>query len=310
MAGPVVLLLQIRLDDGVSTTRIVKIEPGGGPVTVGRRRGVEIQLPSPSVSFIHARLFVRDSLWFVEDLRSSNGTWRNGVRMVPGRPHPIASGDTIRFGKVQVDAVADGANRALDAATVTLARQLVADLFGTVSPEQAPCVRVTEGPDAGKQLILANAEKPYRAGRAPDCELVLGDEDCSRIHVAFVRRDVGILVVDLDSKNGVIVDGIRIASEQFIGDGTVIQIGGTTLVLNDPEAQYLAQMEALSDEAGLGEPPALTSASELSTPVAAPTPVVTATAKAPGREKGLILIAGIASAVLIALLLLVLTLVF
>ncbi|MDZ4694328.1 MAG: FHA domain-containing protein [Deltaproteobacteria bacterium] len=314
MSGPAPLLLQIRIDDGVCTIRALKLDPTGGPVTVGRRRGVEIQLPSPSVSFVHARIFVRDSLWFVEDLNSSNGTFRNGSRILSGRPHPISDGDTIRFGKVQVqvqfDAAMEGSERSVEAGTVTLARQLVADLFGAVSPVQAPSLRVTDGPDVGKQLILADAQKPYRAGRAPDCELVLVDEDCSRTHVAFVRRDVGILAVDLDSKNGVIVDGIRIASEQPVGDAAVIQIGGTTLVLNDPEAQYLAQMEALSDAVGPGEhaPPDLAAAS--GPPMATPLPVATVPSKSSGREKGLVLIAGIASAVLIGLLVLVLTLVF
>jgi pSer/pThr/pTyr-binding forkhead associated (FHA) protein len=311
-SGPPPLLLQIRIDDGLCTTRALKLDPAGGPVAVGRRRGVEIQLPSSSVSFVHARVFVRDSLWFVEDLNSSNGTWRNGVRMMPGRPHPLAKGDTILFGKVraQIDAVTEGPERSMDAGTGTLARQLIADLFGAVSPEQAPFLRVTDGPDVGKQLILAQMAKPYRAGRAPDCELVLGDEDCSRTHVAFVRRDVGILVVDLDSKNGVIVDGIRIASEQPIGDGAVIQIGGTTLVLNDPEAQYLAQMEALPDESGPGEPPLLVPSAGSDPPTATTVPVVTIPVKALERETGRVLIAGIASAVLLGLLVLVLALLF
>jgi len=309
-APPAPLLLQIRMDDGLTTSRTVKLLPTAGEVTVGRRRGLTLQLPTPSVSFTHARIFVRDSLWFVEDLKSANGTWRNGARLLPGRPQPIAEGDTLSFGKVkvQLDAAASDATRMIAEGTASLARQLVADLFGAISQQEAPRLRVTAGPDSGKELVLSSAGRPHRVGRAPDCELVLSDEDCSRTHVAFVRKDTGILVVDLDSKNGVIVNGTRIASELAIVHGAVIQIGGTTLVLDDPEAQYLAQMEAGGDEAQpeVGEAEAVAEAMPEDVPDA---PVVVASV-AVARSRGLFYIGAFAALVLLGLLAMVISLVF
>ena len=37
-------------------------------------------LPFPSVSAKHCKLSWRDGWWFIEDLKSSNGTWVNGFR--------------------------------------------------------------------------------------------------------------------------------------------------------------------------------------------------------------------------------------
>ena len=44
----------------------------------------------------HARFFIAHSLWFVEDLGSTNGTWLNG-RRIHG-PQRLKKGDKIRIG--------------------------------------------------------------------------------------------------------------------------------------------------------------------------------------------------------------------
>jgi len=52
------------------------------------------------VSRRHARILVRDSRFFVEDLGSTNGTYINrGRRLLPGTPQPLTDGDEIIVGK-------------------------------------------------------------------------------------------------------------------------------------------------------------------------------------------------------------------
>lgn len=52
------------------------------------------------VSRRHARVLVRDSKFFVEDLGSTNGTYVNrGRRLLPGTPQQITDGDEIIVGK-------------------------------------------------------------------------------------------------------------------------------------------------------------------------------------------------------------------
>jgi pSer/pThr/pTyr-binding forkhead associated (FHA) protein len=48
----------------------------------------------------HARLFVQGGQIMLEDLDSTNGTFRNGARLAPRQPTPLANGDELRLGSV------------------------------------------------------------------------------------------------------------------------------------------------------------------------------------------------------------------
>lgn len=55
-----------------------------------------------SVSRRHARLRREsDGFVLIEDVGTMNGTWVQGKRLQAGQPHPLASGDTVRFGTVE-----------------------------------------------------------------------------------------------------------------------------------------------------------------------------------------------------------------
>lgn len=48
----------------------------------------------------HARLFVQSGQVCVEDLDSTNGTFRNGARLAPRQPVALANGDELRLGNL------------------------------------------------------------------------------------------------------------------------------------------------------------------------------------------------------------------
>jgi len=54
------------------------------------------------VSRRHARLFVHGTRTFIEDLGSTNGTWVDRSRLVPGEPCPLDDGDEVRLGRVEL----------------------------------------------------------------------------------------------------------------------------------------------------------------------------------------------------------------
>lgn len=71
------------------------------PCTVGKMTGcVDHVLGDDSVSRIHARLEKRGEQVYLTDLNSTNGTYRNGLRMQPQETVEIEPGDEIRFGKL------------------------------------------------------------------------------------------------------------------------------------------------------------------------------------------------------------------
>jgi pSer/pThr/pTyr-binding forkhead associated (FHA) protein len=47
---------------------------------------------------VHAKIFLYNNMWVVEDMNSTNGTFVNDYPVTPGYPAVITTGDTIRFG--------------------------------------------------------------------------------------------------------------------------------------------------------------------------------------------------------------------
>jgi hypothetical protein len=67
-------------------------------------------------------------------------------------------------------------------------------------------------------------------GRSPENNVVIGDPNVSRRHLQIIRDDYGnFRVKDLDSYNGVFVNGRRISGEVFLNPSDVIQIGNTVI---------------------------------------------------------------------------------
>lgn len=67
-----------------------------GPMVIGRGSDCQVALDDTYVSEEHARLFAKDSHWYVEDLGSTNGTFVNDQRLAtPARVQP---GDRVRVG--------------------------------------------------------------------------------------------------------------------------------------------------------------------------------------------------------------------
>jgi hypothetical protein len=64
-------------------------------------------------------------------------------------------------------------------------------------------------------------------GRGVEADIQIDDTSVSRLHCAIVLG-TDVLIRDLDSTNGTIVDGTR-ASESILRDGSIIKVGNITL---------------------------------------------------------------------------------
>ncbi|MEX0586951.1 MAG: sigma 54-interacting transcriptional regulator, partial [Pirellulales bacterium] len=72
-------------------------------------------------------------------------------------------------------------------------------------------------------------------GRASSNRLVLADPKCSREHCEFFHRDGKWFVRDLDSRNGLTVDGRRVNEEHALSIGETVGIGACSLLYTDRE---------------------------------------------------------------------------
>ncbi|MDE6664234.1 MAG: FHA domain-containing protein [Lachnospiraceae bacterium] len=71
------------------------------PFTIGKMAGcVDCVLTDDSISRLHARIEKQDEKVFLTDMNSTNGTYKNGLRMEPSETVELEPGDEIRFGKL------------------------------------------------------------------------------------------------------------------------------------------------------------------------------------------------------------------
>lgn len=95
-------IARITLPEG-SREMPLSFVPGGRRVNVGRGTDNNLYFNHSSVSKVHAALRMdSDETLQVADTGSTNGTHINGVRIPYGEARPIAAGDVVAFGEVEV----------------------------------------------------------------------------------------------------------------------------------------------------------------------------------------------------------------
>lgn len=75
----------------------------GQQAVMGRSAEADIAVTDGALSRLHARLFLDQGQWLLEDLESKNGTWLNGERLVV--PVTLQPGQTVRIGSTQFQLV-------------------------------------------------------------------------------------------------------------------------------------------------------------------------------------------------------------
>src|SRR6187401_1227330 len=115
-------------------------------------------------------------------------------------------------------------------------------------------VTVEEGPDAGT-TIAPDDGASLAIGTSEDNALVLADPTVSRYHLELRRTAAGVQLVDLGSRNGTWVGGVRV-ERAVVPAGTRLKLGDTTIVVGDggstvappaPEAQRFPDLVGDSD---------------------------------------------------------------
>ncbi len=97
-------------------------------------------------------------------------------------------------------------------------------------------VAVTSGADKGTKLPL---DGPLVVGSGDGCDLVLADDTVSSRHCELFWRDGRLVLRDLGSTNGVVVDGVPVL-EAFLAPGAKVKLGQTTLPLKKLEVEEVA----------------------------------------------------------------------
>lgn len=86
---------------------------------------------------------------------------------------------------------------------------------------------IAEGEDAGRSFALGEGERKI-VGRAPECEIRLQHQGVSRRHCELENTGTVVVVCDLDSVNGTLVNGEPIA-HAHLAPGDELALGPTVL---------------------------------------------------------------------------------
>ncbi len=107
-------------------------------------------------------------------------------------------------------------------------------------------VLIISGPDQGKYYDLSSDQTCLIGRDSSNCHLLLNDSNVSRNHARIdISSDGSILIVDLNSTNGVYVGSERIKGQYVLGLNEKFTIGSSTMLIvaahDDNKEEYMAE---------------------------------------------------------------------
>jgi hypothetical protein len=229
-------------------------------VVVGRAAGCDLQLPDPSVSLRHASLRQRGSEYVVVDEGSENGTFLGTTRLPKHAPHPLASGDLLRFGRVWVEVRLGPADHPIEVqASRELARRLVDAALEADGKPNGMIVSV-EGTELS--LRLAEPRRAHLVGAKKGADLRVTDAGLPSRCLELRRQADQLWVTLLGNAEAAFGERALEAEERTAWPkGATLTLGEVRLVVSDPTARVLEQLEQgrterLADNAVIDPPSA------------------------------------------------------
>lgn len=147
----------------------------------------------------------------------------------------LRSADSVTVGTYElrgkVEAAAEQAAPRPSAAAAPVAAPADESARTSVLPRNAVAqgaAALLVGGENGRRIALAESAT---LGRLPECEVTLDDPSVSRRHARIQRKGSGWVVEDLNSTNGVKVNGMKV-SQSDLADGDRLALGGVQLLFS------------------------------------------------------------------------------
>ena len=109
----------------------------------------------------------------------------------------------------------------------------------------------------GKRYEIPEGEG-LKLGRAPECDIVIPNDNVSRVHATVQLHNDSIWVQDNNSRNGVFVSGKRVIRPKELRPGSDLEVGDHifTLVIaevsdDDPSVVRAVDLEQVKGQSGI-----------------------------------------------------------
>ena len=214
---------------------------------IGRASDCDIIVDNLNISRHHSKIEKRDGLYYLEDLKSNNGTFLNGERVtsemltfgdeVGVGKHTLRFDSHSRLGRASASQSAAGSPHAQAHAidsqeggtVVVKAEQMVAFQEKMSTARQAH-LRVAGVPGAKPVVKLGTAE--VRIGKNRTCDVRIPGLFIGQTHAIIGRRSSGYHIDHVAGLRAVRVNGAR-TQGQGLREGDIIQVGAARLTFHD-----------------------------------------------------------------------------
>lgn len=207
-------------------------------ILIGRTNTCDLELPNKAISRRHAEITREKQDYFVTDLGSGNGTYLNNKKLHPQEKNLLRSGDSLRIEDYEIRFLLTeegiGPTFEEDTDTDILEIKLIKKMMRALDSEEVPSLEILNGSIAGKRTFLNPDKKEFFIGRGEDCDLTVPENVLSRNHVKLEHKWGGVVITDLNSKNGTFVNNEPV-QEKLLRDGDRIMLGTIKLLYRNPK---------------------------------------------------------------------------
>lgn len=212
----------------------------GASLSIGRLPDNDIIIDNDAVSGKHAKIISKDDEYYIEDLKSTNGTFLNNKRVYSRK---LTYEDTITIGKHELvfEMAEDSENKPADSPKLStgMASRDKTSALDTMDYQKIKAKNIYGSNRAtllilkfkGKQLrkYILKHDKHLMIGRLSDNDIVIENEAVSGKHAKIISKDDEYYIDDLNSTNGTFVNKKKITSH-MLKDEDIITIGKHELI--------------------------------------------------------------------------------
>ena len=213
--------------------------PGGGEqefevskseISVGRGQTNDIVIMDSKMSRLHARFeFTAGGDVAVIDAGSTNGVRVNGVKV---ERMEIKPGDIVQMGESQIRyerSSEEDEGMTIIESELDLDRTVADFVLPTVLNDTSEDRIVIYTPDKTWEVLLNNKVDSLTIGRSANSDVVIEHPSVSRSHAQIVRDHRTFKMKDLNSSNGMFVNGEK-CGEVILDNGVAVKLGYATII--------------------------------------------------------------------------------
>ena len=225
----------------------------GEVIAIGRQKGSSLLIDHSSVSRLHCEIIPLNGNFLLRDKGSSNGTFVNNAPLAHDSVCTLRNLDQVRFGDVQFRFELRQQTAHNDNSSSTMSNVPFSHIQGTqlqanvsriipdavlATLQETPTLVLVDQNNNSWTVALEH-ERRLTIGRGKENDIVLDDTATSRRHAEIFSAADGFYACDLDSRNGVFVNKVKINNPFHLSHGDRVVIGDTLVYFSCPDQTTL-----------------------------------------------------------------------